>query len=449
MEVAQQNDKQRDISERLQRIVGSDGFRPWEKLDATEQAALTQATQSAQPVMGIVYPHDQDALSQVMACCYQHGWRVLPMGHGSKLSWGGLVSADIAVSTTRMNRLIDHAVGDLTVTVEAGMGFAALQESLASKRQFLAIDPVYPDRATLGGIVATADTGRLRQRYGGIRDMLIGLSLVRADGQIAKAGGRVVKNVAGYDLMKLLSGSYGTLGIISQLTFRVYPLPPASQTVLLSGPAEAIAPVTRGLLASALTPTAVELICPQTLAHLGFKVGLKDHLGLLTQFQSLEVSVTQQAERLVQIGQAADLEAIAFTDVHEANLWQHLQQPMAIATQSPAVRCKIGVLPAHAAIALRHLTTHAPAVQSGQIHASSGLGWLRLDRAIAPEQLYTLREYCQSQGGFLSLLEGPAALKQQIDVWGYQGNALERMCQIKQQFDPKVLLNPGRFVGGI
>ncbi|HEY9645158.1 MAG TPA: FAD-binding oxidoreductase [Chroococcidiopsis sp.] len=449
MEVAQQNDKQRDIATHLERIVGSDGFCHWQALDATDQAALIQATQSDQPVMGVVYPQHQDALSQVMACCHHHGWRVLTLGHGSKLSWGGLVSADIAVSTSRMNRLIDHAVGDLTVTLEAGIGFAALQASLAAERQFLAIDPAYPDRATLGGIVATADTGRLRQRYGGIRDMLIGLSLVRADGQIAKAGGRVVKNVAGYDLMKLLSGSYGTLGIISQLTFRVYPLPPASQTVLLSGPTEAIAQVTRGLLASALTPTAVELICPKTLARLGLKVGFTDHLGLLTQFQSLEVSVTQQAERLMQIGQAADLEAIAFAGVHETNLWQQLQEPMAIAPQAPVVRCKIGVLPADAAIALQHLTTHAPAVQSGQIHASSGLGWLQLDGAIAPDQLHTLREYCQNQGGFLSLLEGPAALKQQIDVWGYQGNALGRMRQIKQQFDPKALLNPGRFVGGI
>jgi glycolate oxidase FAD binding subunit len=122
-----------------------------------------------------------------------------------------------------MQQLIEHAVGDLTVTVEAGMQFAHLQAQLAKLGQFLALDPDFPQSATMGGIVATASTGSLRQRYGSVRDQLLGINFVRADGQVASAGGRVVKNVAGYDLMKLFTGAYGTLGAISSVTFRVHP----------------------------------------------------------------------------------------------------------------------------------------------------------------------------------------------------------------------------------
>ena len=147
-------------------------------------------------------------------------------GNQSKSDWGGCITgAKTTISTQKLDRLIDHAIGDLTVTVEAGMKFDRLQQILATAQQFLPLDPAYPDRATIGGIIATADAGSLRHRYGGVRDLLLGINFVRADGKMAKAGGRVVKNVAGYDMMKLFTGSYGTLGILTEVTFRVYPLP--------------------------------------------------------------------------------------------------------------------------------------------------------------------------------------------------------------------------------
>ena len=158
------------------------------------------------------------------------------------------------VSTQKLDRLIAHAVGDLTVTVEAGMKFAKLQEILATAGQFLPLDPAYPDRASIGGIIATADTGSLRHRYGGVRDLLLGITFVRADGKIAKAGGRVVKNVAGYDMMKLFTGAYGTLGILTEVTFRVYPLPTTEGTVILTGAADKLANLAKILLSKYFDP---------------------------------------------------------------------------------------------------------------------------------------------------------------------------------------------------
>ena len=184
----------------------------------------------------LVYPNTPEELAAVISYAKQQGLRVLPCGRGSKLHWGGLVDGvNLVISTERLNQVIDHAIGDLTVTAEAGIKFSDLQKMLRKSGQFLAIDPHYPDHATLGGIISTADTGALRHRYNSIRDMILGISFVRSDGQLVKAGGRVVKNVAGYDLMKLLTGAYGTLGIITQVTLRVYPISHAAQTVVLSG----------------------------------------------------------------------------------------------------------------------------------------------------------------------------------------------------------------------
>lgn len=174
----------------LKTIVSPAGVCDWDDIDVIRQKQIFQAIASETPPSCIVYPHTQAELAEVITYAHHKNWRVLPSGSGSKLSWGGGVrSIDLVVSTERLNQVIQHAVGDLTVTVEAGTRFAELQATLARSGQFLALDPVVPEAATIGGIVATADTGSLRQRYGGVRDQLLGITFVRADGQIAKAGG--------------------------------------------------------------------------------------------------------------------------------------------------------------------------------------------------------------------------------------------------------------------
>lgn len=431
------------IAQELGSIVGSDAVDQWENIEDRQRVGIARSLKADFPSC-IVYPHTEAELSEVITCAYQNKWRVLACGSCSKISWGGLVEVDLVVSTQRLNQLIEHAVGDLTVTLESGTKFADVQNILGTAGQFVALDPTTSELATMGGIVATADTGSLRQRYGGVRDQLLGMSFVRADGQIAKAGGRVVKNVAGYDLMKLFTGSYGTLGIITAVTFRVYPLPESSGTVVLTGTADAIAQALTNLRSSALLPTAADLLSSSLVARLGIGQGF----GLLTRVQSIPESVKQQSAALLQLGEQLGLQGVSYSAGDEANLWQKLQQMSASSTE-PVITCKIGVLPSAAVATLTQLNLIVPESEI-LIHSGSGLGLLRFEaNAATPQSILEMRSLCQSQSGFLTLLEAPASLKQQIDVWGYNGNSVNLMRLIKQQFDSKNILNPNRFVGGI
>ncbi|MEH2050476.1 FAD-binding oxidoreductase [Nostoc sp.] len=408
----------------------------WENIELGQQKRIQQAIASEKFPSCIVYPRTQKQLAAVIAKAHTNNWRVLPCGNGSKLNWGGLAKGiDVVVSTERINQLIEHAVGDLTVTVEAGMKFSDLQALLAKSRQFLALDPTAPKSATIGGIVATGDTGSLRQRYGSVRDQLLGITFVRADGEIAKAGGRVVKNVAGYDLMKLLTGSYGTLGFISQLTFRLYPLAEAAGTVVLTGKAEAISQAANILRGSALTPVQADLLSGKLVSSLGLGEGL----GLIARFQSISESVKEQSNRVLEVGQKLGLDGVIFADGEEANLWQRLQERIHTSATESVITCKMGVLPTAAVEILTQ-------VELGLIHISSGLGLLQLE---SKNQVLKIRDRTQAHRGFLTILSAPVAVKEQIDVWGYTGNALPLMRRIKEQFDSKNILSPGRFVGGI
>lgn len=435
----------------LETIVSADAITMWEKIEPNLQWQISQAVIPSSPIECVVYPETQAELAEVIAMAATNQWRSLLCGNGCKLHWGGLAAGvQIVISTARLQRLIEHAVGDLTVTAEAGMKLAELQTILAQANQFLAIDPAYPTSATLGGIVATADTGFLRQRYGGVRDMLIGLSIVRTDGKRAKAGGRVVKNVAGYDLMKLFTGSYGTLGAIEQVTFRIYPLPSASQTIVLTGAVEKIAQATATLLASGLSPVAIELVTPTTLATLGMSHGIESGtIGLIVRFQSIEVSVEKQADSLLQMAQALGLNPIGLAEADESRLWQQLQEQMDGKVKDPQITCKIGVSPSKAADMLNQFSQLASTLRTGIIHASSGLGVLQFDTALPTATLLQIRQLCQVQGGFLTILGAPLEFKQTLEIWGYSGNGLAVMQKIKQQFDPENLFSPQRFVGGI
>jgi glycolate oxidase FAD binding subunit len=418
-------------------IVGEDNaVCLWENIELSRQERILQAIMPGSVPSCIVYPHTTEELAQAIAQAHQNNWRVLTCGNCSKISWGSLATCvDVIISTERINRLIEHAVGDLTVTVEAGMKFSKLQAILAEHRQFLALDPTAPHLATIGGIIATADTNSLRQRYGSVRDQLLGITFVRADGQIAKAGGRVVKNVAGYDLMKLFTGSWSTLGIISQATFRVYPLPEISGTVVLTGTALAISQAADTLRGSALTPTQADLLSSQVVSNLGLGKGL----GLIARFQSIVESVKEQSNRLLEVGEKLGLEGTIYSAADEVDLWQKLREQMHSDVTGSEITCKIGVLPT---AAVEVLTS----VEMGLIHIGSGLGVLRLE---AEGEVVKMRSLCEGNRGFLTILSAPIAVKQKIDVWGYTGNALQIMRGIKKQFDGKNILSPGRFVAGI
>lgn len=383
----------------------------------------------------ISLPIEAEELSELVTIANQSQSPLIVAGSSSKLDWGGMVQgAKSIVSTQKLDRLIAHAVGDLTVTVEAGIKFDRLQEILAAAGQFLPLDPAYPNRSTIGGIIATADTGSLRHRYGGVRDLLLGISFIRADGRIAKAGGRVVKNVAGYDMMKLFTGSYGTLGILTEVTLRVYPLPADTGTVILTGATTGLRNAAKILLASTLTPIAVDVLS----TAFSQQLGIGNTPSLIVKFATVPASIAQQSEQLLAIGTGLGLEGSTCHGSAQEQLWHEIQT--GVWGDAP-IGCKLGVRSTAVVETIELLDELSAATAKGAIHISSGIGVCALSdiRHIQP-----LRTNCEANGGFLSVLQAPTEIKQKIDVWGYRGNAVPLMREIKQQFDPANILNPSR-----
>lgn len=409
----------------------------------------------------VVYPKMIAELSEAIALGYQHRLRVLPCGNATKLDWGGLVSrADVVISTSRLNQIIEHCVGDLTVTVEAGVKYQDLQAVLAKQGQFLAIDPPYSAGATIGGILATGSAGSLRHRYNSVRDMCLGIEFVRSDGELVKAGGRVVKNVAGYDLMKLLTGSFGTLGVVASVTFRLYPLPEYTQIVVMTGTTEAIAQAQQKISTSVLTPVTFDLLSGSAISNFGFGEGFAENIGLAMQFSSLKPSVIEQCDRVAKLAQELNLQVQVIKEVDE--LWQLLelrmwQEDLRNIPESAAnnhVVCKLGVLPSAAVLMIKQCEQiFNNQSHYLQIHLGSGLGVLRVendadnqqDLAAIAEQIAKIRLIAESHGGFLTILESPHELKFNQNVWGYTGNAGDLMHKLQTQFDPRGLLSPDRF----
>ncbi len=202
-----------------------------------------------------IAPADTQQIAEVLRFANENGLTAMPVGSGSKLGWGNPVAPHIELSLARMDKVREHSWHDLTCTVEAGCTWRTMQTELARHGQMVALDPLWAGRATIGGIVAANDGGALRLKFGSLRDLIIGMTVVLADGTIAKTGGKVVKNVAGYDLHKLMTGSFGTLGAIASVNFRLHPVERHARTWTAVAPfANDFKAGLQALLDSQLTP---------------------------------------------------------------------------------------------------------------------------------------------------------------------------------------------------
>jgi glycolate oxidase FAD binding subunit len=406
-------------------------------------AAPDDAVAGVQPQF-IVEPGTEQELAKVLALANEAGLAVIPRGGGTKLTWGNSPKrADLILSTVRLNRIIEHVWADMTVTVEAGCTAQKLQQALAQYGQRLAFDAAWPDRATIGGVLSTNDSGALRVRFGSLRDLIIGVTLALPDGTLASSGGKVVKNVAGYDLPKLVTGAFGTLGVITRAIFRLHPVPRNSRTV--TTPARDANEIQRLILA----------IQDSKLAHTALQARLSaeasPEIDIL--FEGTEAGLAAQQASVTK------LTAPATTKEATPDVWMARQQLWSLtnsrARESPGSACaitKISVLPTSIAAAIQSVTRTADAQQllwRAVIHAT-GIGWLRLDGK--PEAVHaalkSLRNELERAGGSLTMHE-QTALSAPFEAWGDPGDALPLMRAVKQQFDPKSTLNPMRFVGGI
>src|SRR5580693_10328455 len=203
--------------------------------DSLRAATSADAVCGRQPQL-VLEPANEQQVAAVLRLATGAGLAVIPRGGGTKISWGTPPArADIILSTSRLDKMIEHAWADLTVSVEAGCTILKLQSALARHGQRLALDPLWPAQATIGGILSTNDSGSLRLRFGALRDLIIGVTLALPDGTLASSGGKVVKNVAGYDLPKLVTGALGTLAVITRAVFRLHPLPRNAKSLSISG----------------------------------------------------------------------------------------------------------------------------------------------------------------------------------------------------------------------
>jgi glycolate oxidase FAD binding subunit len=385
---------------------------------------------------------------------------VVPRGSGGRLDWGCAPdSCDLIVDTRRMDRVLEHAAGDQVATMQAGISLDELAKALATASQRLALDPPAGASATsdtVGGLIATGAAGPLRYRYGSPRDLLIGITVVRADGTVAKSGGKVVKNVAGYDIGKLFAGSLGTLGLITEATFRLHPLPDAAAWVTLDCPDSATAAsAVRAVAGSPLVPSAIELYWASATAP----------ISISTLIEGDAESVAGRTDRL------RNLIGRELADVGRAAEAHETLRPRPDGREratGPDVREPPGTL-VRVAFWAGQLTAVLTAIRSAAdataldpvISGSAGAGVLEVSvPGTAPadsvaDLVAVLRAGLDGLGDGLPpsrasavVLSAPPAVRDTVDIWG-PVPSLALMRAVKAQFDPEHRMAPGRFAGGI
>jgi glycolate oxidase FAD binding subunit len=381
----------------------------------------------------LVEPGSIKEIAETLRFANANGLSVTPAGGRTKSAWGNPAVTDILLSIRRLNRLREHASQDMTCTVEAGCTWSDMQLALKKHRQMVALDVLWPDRATVGGIVATNDSGALRLRYGGLRDLVIGTTIVLADGTIARSGGKVVKNVAGYDLHKLMIGGFGTLGVIVEINFRLHPIEAQRRTwTIKAGEPLLFRDPLAAFLDSQLVPSSVQIRSMEQGCALDVCVaGLPETIG----------------ESFNQIRQIfKELEIVE----SDENIWLDRQR---LFNKNGGLILKVTLVPSEICSVISHVKRCAAEASADVAFVAQAPGLMTVAVSSPPEWavrfVEQLRDQVSRSGGSVVALQVPEILRGHVDVWGPLPNATELMREIKQRFDPNHILNPSRFVGRI
>jgi glycolate oxidase FAD binding subunit len=419
----------------------------------------------------VIYPSSAEQVAEVLRYAADHDLAVIPFRNGTKLDIGNPPRRyDLALSLKDLNQVWHYEPGDLTVSVEPGMKLGDFQHFLARHRLWLPLDPTGGPRASLGGILAANSSGPLRLRYGAPRDMVLGMKIATTEGKLIKTGGRVVKNVAGYDLAKLLIGSYGTLGVIVETSFKLFPVPAECSTFILSVPTLEVARKFRHrLLDSPLTPMRM-LLLDAAAAALTRGTLQPEPAG-----QGFEIWVEAGGTARVLERCGRELEHLAQSsgaaaepmDAGQAK--ENWARAADFRTWLPEVVPDPVIVRAHMPIAAGEMFVERAIEEAkrSKIHLAcfcqTGAGVISLclievarprrdgapDAPIDPPFVNRLRDAAQGLGGVLVVERCPAGLKSRLDVWGPVGDDVEVMQKVKAAWDPKGVLAPGRFVGGV
>jgi glycolate oxidase FAD binding subunit len=393
---------------------------------ATEDLAAICGPEHLRIDEGVVSisPANTDEVSAILRFANENGIAVNPLGSGTKQHWGNLSRPSLVLQTHRLNTVREHTWQDMTCTVEAGCTWSSMQSTLSVHGQFVALDPLWPDHATIGGIIATNDSGYLRLKYGGLRDLVIGMTIVLADGTIARTGGKVVKNVAGYDLHKLMTGAFGTLAVITEVTFRLHSIPKHTQSFTV--PSADVAPLGQLLLKvldSQLSTQSVQL-----------RAGA-DGFYLDVQLAAMPEVIHHQAQGLAELAQGLDQ---VVSDSHP-NVWNARQE---LFDRSESFLIKATMLPTD----ISQFVEAVHALGGTSVTQAVGIMTATIPQT-ASDQLLQLRQKLEAARGSLTILQQLAETT--LDPWGKPPDTLPLMREIKQHFDPNRILNPGRFLGEI
>lgn len=398
----------------------------------------------------VVFPVQAEALRRCLEISTELGLAVIPTGMGARMRLGAPPHRyEVSLCTRDLARIVNHEAADMTVTVEAGCPLTTLNGTLARTGQWVPIDPPLPERTTVGGLIATDASGPLRLSHGKVRDLLIGVRVALADGRSIRGGGRVVKNVAGYDLMKLFTGSLGTLGVIVEATFKVRPRPAQTSLLILDvADVRSAANCAGEILSAGLEPLYVELIN----ASAGAGIGLSDaSCYVLVGLGGSAEEIAAQQERLRKLANGRGCRD--FDRAETARLYTAVRDwpEVSIAT-SNVCGAAISVLPSR----LDELTAALEGLgEATRLVAHAGNGTVYVRRPSEGNDagdcrwLQRVRELAADAGGFARFDAMPPNLSATLDPWGDEVPGLPLMRGIKAALDPQQILSPGRFAGGI
>lgn len=399
------------------------------------------AVDGMEPALALL-PGTEAEVAGILAAAAAHGAAVIPRGAGSSQDLGNPPErAGVVLSLERLNRVLAYNPADMTITVEAGMPLADLQALAARHGQTLALDPPRAARATIGGLVATGASGPRRMAYGGMRDLLLGTRIAMTDGTVVKTGGRVVKNVAGYDMNKLVNGSLGTLGVITEVTLKLRPLPAVTLTGIIGFPDTAAALTTaEALLNSELLPAAVVVLSPGASRRL--EAG--GPVALAVALEETAENVAYQLERLTAL---AGKRIHMLTGGGEAAFWNRVSDYGDL--YGHGFRLKVNTTIADV---VNHLQTGS--LLDGIAYVGTGTVMLYgSDTPGTPGQMAEAAESVMARaaaaGGSAVLESAPLPVRRLLDVWGPPRPEWKLMRGLKERFDPGRILNPGRFIGGM
>ena len=404
----------------------------------TEAGSLAEhAVDGVTPKL-ICTPTTAEQLAAAVRICSEAQATIAPWGGGTAMSLGNPPrSLDVVVKTPRLNQVIEHDPANLTVTAQSGITLNALQIALAPEKQFVPFDPPLPQRSTIGGIVAANLNGPRRASYGSVRDLVIGMKVVLASGEIIKAGGKVVKNVAGYDMCKLFTGSLGTLGIITEITLRVAPVPASAATVIATDTLTKAAKLASQLTRTKLLPTTTFLL----------KAGGSAPWQLAVSFDGFAATVTRQVNDLGKMAQRLGMTQEIIVGDNQRRHWQEIAD---LPVSQDRLVYHLTVARGAVTQTISTIVDWSKTESAPTIYADMAMGTIWIVEAAnqsALESFPRLITLAQQQRGHAVIFAAPAKLKQAIDVWGPATPAHALMQKIKQEFDPAGRFNSGRFVG--